>query len=138
MFSQEKEKELRNLSFAEQTRQIEIENAAIEAEVARKKNIQMAAIGVFIPIFFGVILFFSKGKKKSKAFRFMGLLALLLLFEFIALLIHPYIEEWTHSTPVLMLLILVAIASFLVPMHHKLEHWLKEKLAKDHHTIVAA
>jgi|SRR5450432_192040 len=134
LFSQEKEKQLQNLSFAEQTRQTEIANSAMEVAEARRKNIQMAAIGVFIPVFFGVILFFSQRKTKPKAFGFMGLLALLLLFEFIALFIHPYIEEWTHSTPVLMLLILVAIASILVPLHHKLEHWVKEKLAHSYNT----
>ncbi len=58
----------------------------------------------------------------------MGLLALLMLFEFIAMVIHPYIEEWTHDIPVLMLLVLVAVASLLVPLHHKLEHWVKEKV----------
>ncbi len=133
LFSQEKEKLLRNISFAEQTRQAEIANEALEAKEARRKNIQMAGIGVFIPTFLGIILYFSRRKKKSKTFQFMGLLGLLLLFEFIALFIHPYIEEWTHHTPVLMLLILVAIASILVPLHHKLEHWIKEKLAQNHH-----
>jgi tetratricopeptide (TPR) repeat protein len=132
LFSQEKERELRNLSFAEQTRQQEIAEATTEAIETRRKNIQMAGIGVFIPIFFGIILFFSRRKIKSRSFGFMGLLGLLLLFEFIALLIHPYIEEWTHSTPVLMLLILVAVASILVPLHHKLEHWVKEKLIHNH------
>lgn len=136
LFSQEKENELRNLRFDEQVRQQEIEEAVIEARETRSKNIQMGAIGVFIPTFFGVILFFSRRKTKPKTFAFMGMLALLLFFEFIALFIHPYIEVWTHHTPVLMLLILVALASILVPLHHKLEHWVKQKLAhKTPHTI---
>jgi hypothetical protein len=52
------------------------------------------------------------------------------MFEFIAMLMHPYIEEWTHHSPVFMLLILVTIASILVPMHHKLEELMKSKLIK--------
>jgi tetratricopeptide (TPR) repeat protein len=132
LFSQEKEKALRSISFSEQTRQMEITNALLEVANKRRKNIQMAAIGVFIPVFFGIIIFFSKRKTKPKAFGFMALLALLLLFEFIALFIHPYIEEWTNNTPILMLLILVAVASILVPLHHKLEHWIKEKLLQSH------
>ena len=63
----------------------------------------------------------------------MGLLGLLLMFQFIALLIHPYIEEWTHHTPVFMLLILVAVASLLVPLHHKLEYWVKARVAHATH-----
>ena len=57
------------------------------------------------------------------------LIALLLLFEFISLFIHPYISEWEHHNPILMLLTLVAIAAVMVPLHHKLEDTIKEKLA---------
>ena len=65
--------------------------------------------------------------------EFMGMLGVLMLFEFIALLIHPYIEKWTHHNPVLMLLILVAVASLLVPLHHKMGHRVKEELANRRH-----
>lgn len=129
LFSQEKIKEVQNLSFTEQLRQQEISIANEQATEARNKNIQMMGIGAFIPIFFGVLLLFSKRKTKPRAIEFMGLLGLLLLFEFIALFIHPYIELWTHHTPVFMLLILVSVAALLVPLHHKLEHLVKERLA---------
>jgi tetratricopeptide (TPR) repeat protein len=132
LFNQAKEDQLRSLTFTEEMRQHEKEEAAALATEKRKRNIQMTAIGVFIPFFFGAIMFISKRRTKSRAIKFMGLLGLLLLFEFIALLIHPYIEEWTHGIPVLMLLILVVVASLLVPMHHKLEHWVKEELALSH------
>jgi hypothetical protein len=58
------------------------------------------------------------------------MVALLLLFEFIALFLHPYIGNWTGHIPVFMLLILVAVASVLVPLHHRLEHWVKQRLVK--------
>ncbi len=58
----------------------------------------------------------------------MGVLGLLLLFEFISMFMHPYIAHFTHETPVLILLISVGIASVLAPVHHKLEHWWKQKL----------
>jgi hypothetical protein len=58
-----------------------------------------------------------------------GLIVLLLLFEFVSLYIHPFIEKWTHHTPVFMMIILVSIAALLVPLHHKMEKWVKEKLA---------
>ncbi len=132
LFSQAKEDQLRSLTFTEEMRQHEMEEAAALAIETRKKNIQMAAIGVFIPVFFGTIMIFGKRKAKPKAIGFLGLLGLLLLFEFIALLIHPYIEEWTHGIPVFMLLILVVVGSLLVPMHHKLEHLVKEKLSHSH------
>lgn len=90
---------------------------------------QMMGIGAFIPLFFGVILFFSKRKAKPRVIEFMGLLGLLILFEFISQPIHPYIDKWTSHTPVLMLMIPVLVAAIIVTLHHKLEHWVKERLA---------
>lgn len=63
----------------------------------------------------------------------MGLFGLLMLFEFISLFLHPYIEALTHHTPIYMLLILVGIAAIILPLHHKLEHLVKEKLVHGHY-----
>jgi hypothetical protein len=60
---------------------------------------------------------------------FLVLIGLLLFFEFITLLIHPRLESWTHRRPVLMLISLAAIASILIPSHHRLEKWLKKRMA---------
>ncbi len=131
LFSQERVRQLQNLSFNEQIRQQEIAEAAIAAQEERWRNIQMLAIGAFIPLFFGVILLISKRTAKQRTIEFLGLLGLLLLFETITLYLHPYIERWTHHSPIFMLLILVVIASVLVPLHHKMEHWVKELLKKN-------
>jgi hypothetical protein len=74
---------------------------------AAKKNLQLAGIAVFIPTFFLFILFLSKRKTKPGIIEFLGIIAFLLVFEFITLFIHPYIAEWTNEAPVLMMLILV-------------------------------
>jgi hypothetical protein len=66
---------------------------------------------------------------KPKTVEHLGLFGLLMPFEFIAKLMHPYLEKWTHDTPVSMLVALVILASLLVPLHHKLEHKIKGKLA---------
>jgi hypothetical protein len=117
------------LPFNYKALQQELRSQEIVAKEKRKKNLQLLGIAVFIPAFFGLILFLSKRKVKSRTVEFLGLLALLLLFEFIALFIHPFIGAWTHEAPVWMLLILVCIAAVLVPTHHALEKWLKQKLA---------
>jgi tetratricopeptide (TPR) repeat protein len=129
LFSQEKIREAQSLSFAEQIRQQEIKEERVVASETRKNHIQMSAIGVFIPIFLGIILWFGRRKAKPKTLAYIGLFGLLMLFEFITMLIHPYIEEWTKDLPILTLLMLVGVASFLLPLHHKLEHSLREKLS---------
>lgn len=60
----------------------------------------------------------------------MGVVSLLLLFEFLILLLHPPIGELTHHNKVLELLMLVVIGAGLVPLHHRLEHLLIERLTK--------
>jgi hypothetical protein len=64
-----------------------------------------------------------------------GVVGLLIVFEFINLVIHPYLAEFTRDSPLPMLLILVAIAAVIVPLHHRLEHWVKYKLVEKNKTI---
>jgi hypothetical protein len=70
-----------------------------------------------------LLLFYFKciPRVKSRVVEFLTVFDLLLAFEFVTLLLHPYIALWCHDIPVLMLLVLVAIAAFLVPLQEKLE-----------------
>ncbi|MFI5220177.1 MAG: tetratricopeptide repeat protein [Bacteroidia bacterium] len=140
LFSEEKIKQVQALNFSERLRQMEIAEAKADAErkmaeakalaeKARKNNLQLMGISVFIVVFFLFIILLSRKKTKSRFVEFMGLLGLLLLFEFISLFIHPYVGVLTHHSPVLMLLILVCVASVLVPTHHYLVKMVKQKLA---------
>jgi hypothetical protein len=130
LFSQEKVKTLLQLTFNEQERQQEL---AMQKELdtqERKENLQLLIIAVVIPLFFLMVVLLSHSKAKLRTIELMGRLSLLLLFEFIALFIHPYIAKWTHHSPVWMLLILVAIGGVLVPLHHTLEHWVESLVLK--------
>jgi len=130
LFSEEKINQVQNLSFNEHLRQQEIAEEKAKTDAERRNNLQMIAIAVFIISFFIIVLMLGRKKTRSRLLEFLGLVALLLLFEFIALFLHPYIGNWTGHIPVFMLLILVAVASVLVPLHHRLEHWVKQRLVK--------
>jgi len=56
--------------------------------------------------------------------------ALLIVFEFLNLLLHPFLERVTHHLPVLMLFSMVCIAALLVPLHHQLEKWSAHRLVE--------
>jgi NADH:ubiquinone oxidoreductase subunit 3 (subunit A) len=62
-------------------------------------------------------------KYNSKLIKFFGVIALLIVFEFLNLLLHPFLERVSNHSPVLMLLALVCIAALLVPLHHRIEKW---------------
>jgi tetratricopeptide (TPR) repeat protein len=120
-----------NQIFLEQVRQREKEQAQAKLKEDRKQNIQYAFIVVGIITF--VILFLLLSHSiivNEKIISFFGVLGLLVVFEFINLLIHPSLAAYTHESPVLMLLALVIIASLLIPLHHRLEKWIKEKMTK--------
>ena len=62
-------------------------------------------------------------------------MALLIVFEFLNLLLHPFLESITHHTPVLMLLALVFIAALLIPLHHRVEKWTTKMLVEKNKKI---
>lgn len=123
-------REVENLNFDEQERQRQLIEEAKREEQERKENLQLSGIAVFIPLFLITLLLLSRTKTHRRVIEFMSVLSLLLVFEFITLLIHPWIERLTNRTPVLELLILVVLAAILVPLHHNLATWAKRKLVK--------
>jgi hypothetical protein len=89
-------------------------------------------IGIFIPICFLFTIFLSKRKIHVKAIKTLGIISLLMLFEYLTLLLHPFVVSITNHTPIFELLIFVSIAALLIPTHHRVEHWLIEKLTIHH------
>jgi tetratricopeptide (TPR) repeat protein len=128
LYSMEKIREIQNLSFEETIRQQEIIVQNKIAEENHIRNLQLLAIGVFIPIFFLIVLFLSRIKVKARVVEFFGIVGLLMFFEFITDLIYPYVSNLTNDRPVWEMLILVIIAILLEPLNYKLEHWVKERL----------
>jgi tetratricopeptide (TPR) repeat protein len=125
---QEKQKQVQALTYNEQLRQMDIAKQKREEAAARNRHLELAAIAIFIPLFLFAVMLLGRKKVKSRTVEFLGVLALLFLFEFIVLFVHPYIGHWTHESPVWMLLILVAVAAILIPLHHRSETWIKKKL----------
>lgn len=136
LFGQEKVKQIQNLELQEILRQREIEKSRKEAETERNKNLQYGIITLAI---ISILLFFlllSNSIIVSNSFiKFLGALSLLLVFEFINLLLHPLISDITNHSPILMLVISVAIASLIIPAHHQLEHKLIDILIKKNNLI---
>jgi len=128
LFNQEKVKQLQNLKFEEQVREQEVAELKAQQEQEHKDNLQLSAIALFIPVFFLVLLFLSKVKIHHRIIEFMSVLSILFLFEFVTLLLHPLISKYTHHTPVIEFLGFVVVAAILVPMHHRFNHWLIQRL----------
>jgi Tetratricopeptide repeat len=128
LMGQDKIRQTQIMSSSEQLRQHQIVVEGQIAKAERKKQLQLLFIGIFIPIFFLFTLYISRMKIPTRIIKFMGIISLLLLFEYLTLFLHPFVVELTNHTPILEMLIFVSIAAFLIPMHHKLETWLIQKL----------
>lgn len=124
------------MTFEEDLRQQEAAAEKVKEEEQRKQNIQYALLALGILSF--IILFLALSRRhitNTKLIQFLGVVALLLVFEFLNLLLHPFLERITHHSPVFMLLALVCIAALLVPLHHKLEKWATHKLVEKNKQI---
>jgi tetratricopeptide (TPR) repeat protein len=136
LFNLEKIKNIQALGFREELRQQEIAAEKLKAEDERKENIQYALIALGIVSIVVLFLLLSRSLLiNTKVIAFLGVVALLIVFEFLNLLLHPFLERITHHSPVLMLLALVCIAALLVPLHHKVEHWATKKLVEKNKQI---
>jgi len=132
LFNQEKTRNIERLSLNEKIRQQDLQDSLLKARQERTKYLQLFGITVFIITFVLFIVALSRYKASKSTAKFLGVVALLLVFEFVSLLIHPKIEKLTNHNQVYMLLILLLVASLLVPLHHKLESWIKQKLDHKH------
>ncbi|HEX5002532.1 MAG TPA: tetratricopeptide repeat protein [Bacteroidia bacterium] len=135
-FSQEKAMEIQRISIDEISRQQKIEEARLAQENQRKLNMQYAILGASL---IGLILIFLLLTKsiivKESWIRFLGVLSLLLVFEFLNMFVHPVLATLTHHSPFLMLVALVLVAAILIPAHHKLEHWVTTRLMEKNRQI---
>jgi tetratricopeptide (TPR) repeat protein len=136
VFNEQQRNQIQNLSFSQQIKEKE-EQVRLSAEnQQRKQNIQYALLALGIITFIISFLLLSRRHiTNTKLIQFLGVVALLLVFEFLNLLLHPFLERITHHSPVLMLLALVCIAALLVPLHHKLEKWATHKLVEKNKAI---
>ena len=121
LYSKKENQQIQLMTFDENLRQQGLAAEKIKSEAQRKQNIQYALLGFGIISF--IILFLALSRRhitNTKLIQFLGIIALLLVFEFLNLLLHPFLEHITNHSPALMLLALVCIAALLVPLHHKL------------------
>lgn len=139
LFSREKQRQLQNLVFDEKIRQQELELEKTKQADERKQNIQYVVIALgLVSLLILFFLFSHSIVAHEKLIKFLGILSLLILFEFINLLLHPWLAGITHHSALLMLLFMVCIAALLIPLHHRLEKWITHRMVEKNKKIKLA
>ncbi len=136
LFTVQKTRNQQQMYLQEQLRKEEIQSAKIKEEAERKQTITYILIGIGIIIFIGLFLLLSRSFiTNTKFIKGLGIIALLIVFEFFNLLLHPFLERVTGHSTLLMLLALACIGALLAPLHHKTEKWAINKLIDKNKSI---
>ncbi|MBL7985557.1 MAG: hypothetical protein JNM91_11190 [Flavobacteriales bacterium] len=127
---------LQNMAFAQELKEAEEAKVKAEEAATRSHNIQFGIIALIVITLGIFLLVFSRtAVVGAKAIKNLSLIALLLFFEFINLLLHPFLGELTHHSPLLMLLCMAAIAGLLIPLHHRMEKLITNMLVSKNNRV---
>ena len=122
---------LQDIILNQRLHEIEEEGKQKQAAQEQKERLQYILITLGLISFFILFLLLSRSIITSaRLIAFLGILSLLLVFEFLNLLLHPYLQKITRHQPILMLIVMVSIAALLIPLHHRLEHWVTHKMVE--------
>ncbi|MBN4066038.1 tetratricopeptide repeat protein, partial [Candidatus Amoebophilus asiaticus] len=107
------------------------EKARIEAEVTARRD-ELHYTGMVIGLLFIGLLVAMLGfiKVSPKAAEGIIFIAFLIFFEFLLVLLDPYIEQWTGGAPGYKLLFNALLAGLIFPLHQFFEGRLKKSLIK--------
>jgi hypothetical protein len=128
--SEENIRLVQKMKFEEEARQKDIATELVDQKNKRRYNLTMFGVAIFIVAFFGTLILVSKRKVNRRALKFLGLAGLIFVFEFISQFVHPYIGNFTKHEPLLVFVASVCLAALLIPVHEKLQNWVKNVLAK--------
>jgi tetratricopeptide (TPR) repeat protein len=136
IFNTQKMNKMQSMAFTEQLRISEEEAKQAEEKEKQRQNIQYALIALGIVTLLILFLVLVRSVViHEKLIEVLGVIALLIVFEFLNLILHPFFGKITNENPLLMLLALVCIAGLLVPMHHRIEKWATHRLIEKNKQI---
>jgi hypothetical protein len=100
-----------------------MESERLKSIEERTHNIQYTLIAIGIISFVILFLLLSHSTiTNTRVITFLSILALLVVFEFLNLLLHPFLERVTHHSPLLMILELVCLAYTAPPQTGKMDY----------------
>ena len=87
-----------------------------------KRNLQYMAFTVLITVFFFLLIVMGMLRISRITIKLLGYLGFISLFEFIVLLIDPFLKVITDDQPLKIWLLKILLIALLVPLQHSLEH----------------
>ena len=102
----------------------------LEEQTQRRYWLQYSGILIFIIAVFAILLFSGRLNIPLRLAKGGLFFTFLLVFEFVLVLIDPYIEQWTGGEPAYMLMVNIALAGLFLPLHNYAVRKLEQRLFK--------
>ena len=138
VFNDSKSKEIGKLEANYEFEKQQEEEARVQLETeelkernkSRRDNIQYSGIFVFVLSLFAAVFMSGKFSMSEKIAEGLIFFTFLLLFEFLLVLLDPYIESISGNEPAFKLLLNAALAVLIFPLHAFFEATLKKRLTR--------
>ena len=128
--------QLKSQLFTQELKDREDAKLKEEAKAERSRNIQYGIIAlVAITLIIFLLMLSRSSVVGARAIKNLSLVALLLVFEFLNLLLHPLLDRITDHSPLLMLVAMVCIAGLLIPLHHRMEKLITNMLVSKNNRV---
>ena len=136
LYNIDKFKEIGKYTFLEIFRQEHLKETQSQQALERSQHVQYVGITIFILTIVMVSVVLYKRQVNPSILEWIGVVSLLLLFEFLNIILEPSITKLSNRSPIITLLCLVTLASIVSPIHHfaetRVKKWVKNIRIKHH------
>ena len=138
IYNDEKAKDIGRLELKHEYEMASLKKAQEEAEsnrqlavaLSRRNTLEYSGILIGIFALFVFVFFIGKFQLPPWVAKLTVFISFLILFEFILVLLDPYIETMTGGEPVWKLLVNATLAAVIFPLHNLFERLLKRRIMK--------
>ncbi|MFH1319531.1 MAG: tetratricopeptide repeat protein [Bacteroidota bacterium] len=138
LFNEEKSKEIGKMEaryemekkIAEEKTKSEVEAKAVAEKVKRSNLLQYSGILIFIVLMFIGVFILGRFALPVRWAEGLVFFTFLLFFEFMLVLLDPYIERFSAGAPVIKLAFNAVLAGLIFPLHAFFEGLLKRRVLK--------
>lgn len=109
------------------------QNEANHILEVKRRNLLLGYLACVVIIITAFLIFFVLSKNAIVTERVViniGMVILVMLFEFIYVLIFPFLSHYLEGNQMLLVISLVCISGIVIPIHHRVEHTILELLRK--------
>lgn len=121
--------EIEKEALIQQQKQKEAEEQA-RKQKSRRNNIQYSLILISLLIMAGLILTLGVIKVSERQAQGLIFLAFLIFFEFLLVILDPYVDNFSEGAPLIKLLVNVVVAALIFPVHEYFEKSLQQRILK--------